>query len=62
MTGVKSPVYCVIGIIVKVNAVRIFEFCKAAESAAKKPGSKKTGPEQTSRKRHVARRKLLQQQ
>jgi hypothetical protein len=43
MTGVKSPVYCVIGIIVKVNAVRIFEFCKAAESAGKKPGVRKPG-------------------
>jgi hypothetical protein len=41
MTGVKSPVCCVIGIIVKVNAVRIFEFCKAAESAGKKPGVRK---------------------
>jgi hypothetical protein len=41
MTGVKSPVCYVIGIIVKVNAVRIFEFCEAAESAGRKPGARK---------------------
>ena len=43
MTGVKSPVYCVIGIIVKVNAVRIFEFCEAAESAGRASWLRKSG-------------------
>jgi hypothetical protein len=56
MTGVKSPVCYVIGIIVKVNAVRIFEFCEAAESAGRKPGARKVEREQTPP--DAARRKL----